>query len=428
MKCQSKFEDCTWYFSFEFEPEVGDGDFSESVKVGRDSFKIEMPPGFDSSSLHPDLYALAIILACYPFIGERLVLDRAVTPEFSEAFHRLSNKLVSPVDKNLSVREIPKYPIPGLAFSGGVDSTAALALLPNSAASIFLDRIIPEGERTLYRKDAVNYAISELRKHGRSVHSIRTDLEYIRNPVGFPVDVSNSIPAILLADHLGLDSIAFGMILESAYRLGHEKYMDYEHRSHFKRWGKLFDIAGVPFNLVTAGISEVGTSKIALESEFGYLAQSCMRGEPMKPCFNCWKCFRKLLLDRTLKSEDLPEGLLDQAFSIKEAKRFLAKDLIKHQNVIEFIADRYDGDHEGMRLMSAKVRQNGDVSLFEKWYSKSIRFVPAQHREFVTRKISHYLAEMSPNEEEALENYSLENLLVSEEYKEHAEKFAKYLS
>ena len=55
---------------------------------------------------------------------------------------------------------------------------------------------------------------------GREVLTIKSDLEYIRNPVGFPVDVANSSPAILIAQKMGFNSIAFGTILESAYGIG----------------------------------------------------------------------------------------------------------------------------------------------------------------------------------------------------------------
>ncbi|MCX2840252.1 DUF6395 domain-containing protein [Microbulbifer thermotolerans] len=427
MKCKSNFKNGAWTFNFKAEPELGDGDFSNKVRFSRESFVIEMPKGFNPDDVHPDLYGLAVLLSVYPFVGKRIELDKAVSPVFANAFKKLSNKSISPIDEGIEVRKPPSHSVPGLAFSGGVDSTAALTLLPASTVAIFLERIIPEGVKTIYRKDAAKFSVEELRKAGRAVHSIRTDLEYLRDPVGFPVDVSNSVPAILLADHIGLDSIAFGTILESAYRVGHEKYVDYAVRSHYIRWGTLFEISGVPFNLVTSGISEVGTSKIVLESEFGYLAQSCMRGGVRNPCFNCWKCFRKLLLDRVLSGEPIPDDLLDKAFSIKEAKKFLSKDFIKHQNVIEFISSMYSGNHKGMRLLADKVCNNHNISMYKKWYSKSVKFIPAQYREHVTQKISRYLDIMSPKEEKAIEDYNLEEILSSDSYKTASDKFANYL-
>ena len=44
---------------------------------------------------------------------------------------------------------------------------------------------------------------------------IESNLEFIRKPVGFPTDLANSIPAILLSEFLGFDSIGFGTVLES---------------------------------------------------------------------------------------------------------------------------------------------------------------------------------------------------------------------
>ena len=85
--------------------------------------------------------------------------------------------------------------------------------------------------------------------------------------------------------------------------------------------GWTFQRCRIPLNLVVAGISEVGTSKINARHPFGSISQSCIRGEEEDPK-NCWKCFRKILLDKIIREEEIEDSLLDELFSIKEAKHF----------------------------------------------------------------------------------------------------------
>ena len=115
-------------------------------------------------------------------------------------FHnsRSSRYIVGPIDEGLDPWKPGKNSRPGLAFSGGVDSTAALALMPATTAPIFMDR--PIRSKSLYDKDAVRHSCLEVERLGYDMHVIQCDLEYVRNPGGLPVDVANSVPAVLMAD------------------------------------------------------------------------------------------------------------------------------------------------------------------------------------------------------------------------------------
>ena len=73
--------------------------------------------------------------------------------------------------------------------------------MPDETVSFFLDRPVKKG--SLYDKDAAYASCQELRELGFNVVMIETDLEYLRKPVGFPVDLANSSPAILLASEFG---------------------------------------------------------------------------------------------------------------------------------------------------------------------------------------------------------------------------------
>ena len=98
--------------------------------------------------------------------------------------------------------------------------------------------------------------------------SLECDVEYIREPLGFATDLVPSIPILALAASHNIDAVAFGTVMESAYRIGHEKARDYANSSHFRFWGRMFQAAGLPLYLPVSGVSEVGTSKIVLSSDF----------------------------------------------------------------------------------------------------------------------------------------------------------------
>ena len=66
---------------------------------------------------------------------------------------------------------------PGLAFSGGVDSTAAMMLMPPETALIYNERI---GLKSILDHTNALRFIDELAKHGRPVLRVQSDHEGIR--------------------------------------------------------------------------------------------------------------------------------------------------------------------------------------------------------------------------------------------------------
>ncbi len=240
---------------------------SDKFSVGQRSAFVRSK-NHDLSDIHPDLLALSAILICSPFVGKRLELSEQPSSDFIEkangilSKYKISNS-IDP-DHEIEPRLEPPNSRPGLAFSGGVDSTAALAVMPGNTIPIFMDRPISKG--SLYNPNAAHQSCRILRQLGYNSEIVECDLEYVRDPVGFPTDVANSVPAIILADCLGLNSISFGTVLESAYGTGHEQYRDYPNGSHWTFFGTLFSAANLQFSLPIGGVSEVGTSIIAYKS------------------------------------------------------------------------------------------------------------------------------------------------------------------
>ncbi|CAI8237676.1 MAG: Uncharacterised protein [Methanobacteriota archaeon] len=427
---------------------------SPKFSLNENTCKFVIPDEVSFDEIHPDHLALVSILISHPFIGKRIVFPKAVSKEFSSKANSIITRyVVENIDEELQpwTPSIDSRPV--LAFSGGADSTAALALMPENTAAVFLDRPLPTKPSwsiwknflglmlrlkrgvSLYDKDAPHIACEKLTEFGYEVVKMETNLEYLRKPVGFPVDVANSAPAILLANHMKFDAVAFGTIMESAFGIGHENFRNYPKSPHYKMWGTLFAAAGLPLMQVVSGVSEVGTSIINRDSSFGHIAHSCMRGKWMDPCRNCWKCFRKLLLDSVVNKEKMTDKELDDLFKINEAKRFLSSFPIKHENVLTYSTSKYlelfELDIENNSMMSILTKRvRGDVmevEWMEKYFPMMFDLIPEKYREDIKIKLEKYLQPMSKEEQEFVLKWNLEPMLNDEIYQKMNTNFSNRL-
>ena len=103
----------------------------------------------------------------------------------------------------------------GLAFSGGIDSTAAMLLLPEDTALVHHRRTF----QSILKHDGADQLFDVLRKStGRTILSVPSDHEQIRahwgRPRGFSTDLASAVHLILMADFLDLE----GHCLRHAHR------------------------------------------------------------------------------------------------------------------------------------------------------------------------------------------------------------------
>jgi hypothetical protein len=386
--------------SLTFEPTPEDPMVRGHASLTGRSMRIKLPVRIGRKDVHPDLEALAVVLVVSPFAGGTLTVNRPVSTAMEVAVARAFKFRIQPVDPELAPRARPTPGTPALAFSGGVDSSAALLVLPDHTVLGFMRRIpLPGGESsTLYREAAALHACASLQVQGRTVHIYETDMEYIRNPVGFPTDWANASGLVLLADHLRLDSISWGLVAESAYRIGHEVYKDWASRR--AAWSRIFAAAGLHFNAPVAGVSEVGTTTIVAASPIAGIVQSCIRGGVGAPCGNCWKCFRKSMLDAARSGNWPADEELDRLFAVRDVKRTLAKFPIPHEDVIGWIAGRYPGKHPKMRLLRERaVPQGQTFSWLERWYSPSAELLDARVRDVVEARLDRHMGRMTAEDE-----------------------------
>ena len=362
--------------------------------------------GTGVEDIHPDIISLCAILLCNPFVGKELHLPIPVSREFLQAAKSVISRyeIVADIDDSLGKNSPPNSGKPSLAFSGGADSCAALAIMPGNTIPIFLNR--PEVVESKYDADAPLKICKILADSGFDVKVVETNLEFVRKPTGFPTDLANGIPALLLSGHLGIDSIAFGTVMESAYGIGHEKYIDYSKGAHWRFFSTLFSAAGIDLCMPTIGISEVGTAIIGGKSPIAGISQSCIRGTYGKPCLKCWKCFRKQLLVKSLGTSEEVDFV--SMMKANEVQVRLSSFPISHENVISYSLQRIDMEnYPFFKPLAKKLDLDIDLGLLDHWYSESAFHIPKKYRVSTRERILKFIEPMNISHEYILKNWDM---------------------
>ena len=412
----------TWHFILD----ETDGIYTEKIRMQDDSFSIILPKEFDASLAHPDHLALISLLVAHPFVGTELKLPFKVSERFANATNVFTAYKVTHQEKTGIEYLAPENSRPGLAFSGGADSTACLLLMPKSTMSVFMDRPIKK-KTSMYNKTAAYATISHAQKQGHEVHSISCDVEYLRQPLGFPTDLVPSLPLLAVAQQRSIDSIAFGTVMESAYRIGHEKARNYEESHHYKLWGRLFREAGLPLFLPVAGISEVGTSKIVRESTFSAYTRSCIRGKWPNACENCWKCFRKNMIEEKFSEGRVSENYLAKGLAIKEVKLKLSQMPISHENVLSWSLQGSQGSFSEV-LIQRLEGENRDLGYLECYYPPSIDLMPVKYQEETRNRILSFLKPMKEQDFNTVTEHKMTEWLESTSAIRAKERFDEFMT
>lgn len=241
-----------------------------------------------------------------------------------------------------------------LAFSGGVDSAAAYKLLDEPVA-IYTQVASPS---KLHKQENAFLALKEV--NGISVLTNQDELpELFGKKKGFYGLAGWTVPSILLSEHFGFDTFADGNILEFVYlrsKHGHGTlYNEPDYSAVFEAFAKL----NYHYCMPCAGLTEVATTYIA--KDFKY-AMGCMRGESGKPCLKCMKCYRKMAIQGNCIASN------------PEAEKTLNKEWIPVLASLLWARDRHGLDHPSLNNIEK------DYSWVDKWFEKSLEFIP-QHLE-----------------------------------------------
>jgi hypothetical protein len=227
----------------------------------------DMPSDYDLQSTHPALLCLTAEVLLSPWIS--------------------SSKGPLPKGRTLGERA-------SLSFSAGTDSTAAAAVMGDSTLLGYHRRSF---DSMLDHRNAERL-INHLNSTGeREVLSISSNHELIRTnhgkPVGFSTDFACASHLLLLGDHFDLGAIGFGMPIDNTYLWKGRKFRKFEETQYYTYWTKRFAQAGLDLLFPIASISEAGALMIVKQTSWLEHLNSCMRGDGVKGCGRCWKCFHK---------------------------------------------------------------------------------------------------------------------------------------
>ncbi|MGB2353302.1 MAG: hypothetical protein ACPH9J_06295, partial [Candidatus Poseidoniaceae archaeon] len=192
----------------------------------------DMPEGYLLSETHPSLLHLALEVLLFPWVPE--TKHWVVEQRMPGANHSLS-------------------------YSGGVDSTAAMLLLPE-------DTILAYHERnfTSMLNHSLPHSTFEAieKRTGRSILCIPSNHEKIRThhelQTGFSSDHAAGVHLILMADYLDLKGISFGTPIDNTWLKKGLTFRDFAMSDYWNYWSKKYERAGLSYNLPINHITEGG--------------------------------------------------------------------------------------------------------------------------------------------------------------------------
>jgi hypothetical protein len=267
----------------------------------------------------------------------------------------------------------------GLAFSGGIDSTAAMLLLPDDAVLMYHRR----SYKSILKHKGTTRLFRHLKKNGRKVYSIPSNHEILRQhhglPNGFSTDIASAVHLILTADHFDLGGIAFGMPIDNTYLWHGHRWREFTASGWWKRWATLMSSVGLDIVLPIGGISQASTVRLVQEAGLGHVVSSCLRA-PFPGCGRCWKCFHKhTLLGR---KADL---------DAREIQAFLAKRPLKTATHVLW----WIGEHERWDLIPDLVHlRDHDLSAWTTHYAPAFDLLPDWIRNHVQNAVERSIPRM----------------------------------
>ena len=291
---------------------------------------------------------------------------------------------------------------PGLAFSGGIDSAAAMSLMPSSTVLVYNERAGIDG--ILNHTNAIRFFDHLQTSENREVIRVQSNHESIRTRdgkmAGFSTDYACAVQVILLADHFGFDSVGTGMPLENSYLWHGYKYRDFSGSWFWNHYGELFEKVGLPLYQPVAGCSEIINLEIVKSNGYEGWAQSCLRSKKGgEVCGKCWKCFRK-------------NSLLGIPFEYTgEIEKFLNKRPLKQAASTLYAIQKNGTSKSGVNIVS-KISDINHLlekkfDWMERFYAPSLDLLPLRYKQFTTKRLSSFAKQMKDNDIQQLQSLDM---------------------
>jgi len=271
---------------------------------------------------------------------------------------------------------------PGISFSGGIESTAAMLVMPRNSILAYHERDF----ESMLKHDNASRFIKRLRwRYFRKVHIIKSNHEKIRTNWGkmngFSTDLACGVHLILLADYFKLDSLAVGMPIDNSWLSGGRVFRDFPNCSWYKKWIPPFKAAGIEINLAVNMISQAGCLEIVQENGMANWAQSCLRATAGKTCGRCWKCFFK-------------NSLLGHPIDLtsNEIQKFSSTDPLKTAAMVIYATKKTGLFSE---LKQLKRFSEVNLSWFNQIYPPGFELLPEKYRDEIESNLGEFLKKMN---------------------------------
>jgi hypothetical protein len=256
-----------------------------------------------------------------------------------------------------------------VAYSGGVDSTAAVELLPGSIP--IYTKVRQKGQ---HRLENALLALDEV--NGIAVESNYDEFSLLFGKKSGYFGLGGfTITCVLFSEYYSLKTICDGNVLETAYLhspSGHGT------RYNLRDQGKIFNafnLVGLNYAMPCAGLTEVSTTKIA---ESYHFAMGCMRGFGGRPCYKCMKCYRK----GALQGKPIPTN--------PEVEKKFSGNIIPMLPSLLWARDKHGLSHPKLNCITK------NIDWVDKWYPKSKEFMPHDMTQAIRGQLIRYgIEEMS---------------------------------
>ncbi|MFC4588291.1 DUF6395 domain-containing protein [Sphaerisporangium corydalis] len=385
---------------------VGTVTDGQEVELATDTCHVRLPrpAAPDGAPVHPDLLALAAWTVVAPWTTRAVLFDRPISAELAAALHDGWGVEAGPVggDPRSGTRL-------AISYSGGADSAAVAAMLPDAPLLHFRRVSHPRvpNRWTHYRSDVLAGLAA---KTGRDVTPVESDLEFLlRRPrPGYPEHHAVMAGAVLLADAMDLGGLALGYEIGSRW-LGGGRYVhrytpDNPMWSPHGRWGRLFAAAGLPLVLPAGGISEAMTMRVALGSELRDQVRWCLRGDGAGPCGRCGKCLYKELIQAAVERRPMRTAITADR---PVARKWQQPPPYGGQEMIEYGCAHVPGIEDTPFASAAKYLQATRESTrwLERCYPPAVEEIPGPWRAGIEKIMADEFGFMGPEDVERVESW-----------------------
>lgn len=285
---------------------------------GQMTFRFLLPNALsDFEAVHPDLWGLVVILVVYPFIHTTLQLSWPVSAALAEAFLQATGgKTLSPVDTNIKPRlggDVDEHGHKrsiGIAYNGHLHAFMTAAIIGQDAKLIAIDHWnARQGTRTSpYPADGLYYALDVMEKKHYHVSMIKSDIESLCQPFGFPHPLTPACAPVLFADVLQLHTVALGSRLYDlrAFQFPRQplsmigfKHVDIHVEADANKmpqigsiqgWRQLFAACGLLLEFPTCGAHDALLVKLMHKHNLWNEAHYCLYARPKFRCQQCVEC------------------------------------------------------------------------------------------------------------------------------------------